>query len=300
MLSPKQNLATIALTAALASTIQAPANAAADNYGPQSLTATSTATTTSTKPIEDVRDTLYQNYYNYVIENLEPFEGLTPEEETVLIEERVLEIQEEKLAAAQARKQARIAALKAARVEAKKEARAEKREQARKEAKQKAIAQARKDAKKKAREKALKQSRLETELTQAAQNESQTPSTANAQSNTTHQGIMGVDIVDTRTGTPERNRLRGYRIMKRWGWKDRQWKFLDSLWTRESGWNQYADNPNSTAYGIPQALVVLHDLHETRYMHKPRAQIRWGLSYIRDRYQTPKKAWLHSEENNWY
>ncbi len=38
------------------------------------------------------------------------------------------------------------------------------------------------------------------------------------------------------------------------GWGADQFGCLVSLWDRESGWNVYAQNPSSGAYGIPQAL----------------------------------------------
>jgi hypothetical protein len=73
---------------------------------------------------------------------------------------------------------------------------------------------------------------------------------------------------------------------------------LINLWDRESGWNPKSDNPNSTAYGIPQALPG-------RKMGKgwqddPEVQIKWGLRYITERYDTPIKAWQHFQEENWY
>lgn len=74
---------------------------------------------------------------------------------------------------------------------------------------------------------------------------------------------------------------------------------LDSLWTRESGWRVDADNPTSSAYGIPQALTETHDL-AADYMTNPVTQIEWGLGYIRDRYGSPCGAWSHSESTGWY
>ena len=38
------------------------------------------------------------------------------------------------------------------------------------------------------------------------------------------------------------------------GWGDSEFSCLESLWTRESGWNYQAENASSGAYGIPQAL----------------------------------------------
>ncbi len=45
-----------------------------------------------------------------------------------------------------------------------------------------------------------------------------------------------------------------HRMMPRFGWGKRQWTPLWKLWNRESGWNKYAENPYSGAYGIPQAV----------------------------------------------
>jgi hypothetical protein len=43
-------------------------------------------------------------------------------------------------------------------------------------------------------------------------------------------------------------------LMGQFGFGADQFGCLDSLWMRESGWNPHADNPSSSAYGIPQAL----------------------------------------------
>jgi hypothetical protein len=42
-------------------------------------------------------------------------------------------------------------------------------------------------------------------------------------------------------------------MLGQFGWSG-QFSCLDSLWNVESGWNPTAENPNSGAYGIPQAL----------------------------------------------
>lgn len=78
-----------------------------------------------------------------------------------------------------------------------------------------------------------------------------------------------------------------------------QWACLDNLYVSESGWQVDADNPTSTAYGIPQALTGLHDL-PSGYMTSAEVQIRWGLEYIRNSYGTPCSAWAFKRENNWY
>jgi hypothetical protein len=38
------------------------------------------------------------------------------------------------------------------------------------------------------------------------------------------------------------------------GWGAGQFGCLEALWEKESGWDVHADNPSSSAYGIPQAL----------------------------------------------
>ncbi len=104
--------------------------------------------------------------------------------------------------------------------------------------------------------------------------------------------------VDVDPGT---NRALGYQLMLAFGFAPEQWQYLDALWQRESGWNQLADNPTSTAYGIPQSLpgskmAVVGDDWRTN----PETQIRWGLAYIAARYGRPEGAWAHSQRLGWY
>lgn len=64
----------------------------------------------------------------------------------------------------------------------------------------------------------------------------------------------------------------------------KEYRCLEILWNRESQWDPRANNPKSSAYGIPQ-LLKLKELD-------PYKQIDLGLKYITHRYQTPCKA-LH-------
>jgi hypothetical protein len=85
------------------------------------------------------------------------------------------------------------------------------------------------------------------------------------------------------------------------GYEPEQFICLDQLWTRESGWNPFADNPTSTAYGIPQSLPGTKMASAgADWRTNPRTQIRWGLGYIKARYVNPCRAWAHSESDNWY
>ncbi len=85
------------------------------------------------------------------------------------------------------------------------------------------------------------------------------------------------------------------------GWGADQFSCLDSLWTKESGWKQDADNPTSSAYGIPQSLPGSKmATHGGDWRTNPATQISWGLEYIASSYGTPCAAWDHSQANNWY
>lgn len=84
---------------------------------------------------------------------------------------------------------------------------------------------------------------------------------------------------------------------------DGQWACLKTLWTGESNWNHLAENPDSRAYGIPQALpgdkmATFGDDWATNY----ETQIEWGLDYIKSRYETPclALAFWNSKDPHWY
>jgi hypothetical protein len=62
----------------------------------------------------------------------------------------------------------------------------------------------------------------------------------------------------------------------------KQYRCLELLWNRESRWDPRADNPKSSAYGIPQ-LLKMKELD-------PFKQIDLGLKYISKRHSTPCKA----------
>jgi hypothetical protein len=85
------------------------------------------------------------------------------------------------------------------------------------------------------------------------------------------------------------------------GWSSSQFACLDSLWTKESGWNYQASNSSSGAFGIPQALPAKKLASAgADWRTNPVTQIRWGLQYIADTYGSPCSAWAHSRATNWY
>jgi hypothetical protein len=72
----------------------------------------------------------------------------------------------------------------------------------------------------------------------------------------------------------------------------KQYRCLELLWTRESLWDPRADNPKSSAYGIPQ-LLKMKELD-------PFKQIDLGLKYIAHKHRTPCKAWQFHKLRGWY
>jgi hypothetical protein len=87
----------------------------------------------------------------------------------------------------------------------------------------------------------------------------------------------------------------------RFHWKAWQFKYLNRLWDAESGWDRYASNPYSGAYGIPQAVPGSKMAAAgPGWRWNARTQILWGLRYIKACYRTPYWAWLHQHEDGWY
>jgi hypothetical protein len=86
-----------------------------------------------------------------------------------------------------------------------------------------------------------------------------------------------------------------------YSWGEDQHSCLVDLWNRESGWRHTADNPNSSAYGIPQALPGKKMASAgADWRTNPETQIKWGLNYIDKRYKTPCGAWSAFKKKGWY
>lgn len=90
------------------------------------------------------------------------------------------------------------------------------------------------------------------------------------------------------------------RVMAMWG-SSSQYTCIEKLWERESNWNHTAQNPSSSAYGIPQSLPGNKmATHGADWRTNPKTQIDWGLDYVKERYGNPCGAWGHSERRGWY
>jgi len=78
-----------------------------------------------------------------------------------------------------------------------------------------------------------------------------------------------------------------------WNWDRTQRKCAYSLFMKESKFDHLAKNQQgSSAFGIGQVLK------ETS--KDPAIQILNAYKYIKHRYDTPCKAWKHSQRRNWY
>jgi hypothetical protein len=90
-------------------------------------------------------------------------------------------------------------------------------------------------------------------------------------------------------------------MLSQFGWSSSQFSCLQPLWAHESGWNVYASNPSSGAYGIPQALPGSKMASAgPDWQSDAATQIRWGLQYIQGTYGSPCAAWSHEEADGWY
>ena len=72
-----------------------------------------------------------------------------------------------------------------------------------------------------------------------------------------------------------------------------EWKSLFTLWNKESRWDYTANNPHSSAFGIPQMLRMPEDTPMVK-------QIDLGLKYIEHRYGSPSRALAFHKANGWY
>ena len=116
-----------------------------------------------------------------------------------------------------------------------------------------------------------------------------TQTQAQVQRACTYKPIFVVSIQDMKKLAKQ---IGKYKVIEMYDSKH-EWKSLFTLWNRESRWDYTADNPHSTAYGIPQMLKMPKDTPMIK-------QIDLGLKYIKHRYGTPSKALAFHDRNGWY
>ncbi|WP_336245485.1 transglycosylase SLT domain-containing protein [Nonomuraea sp. SYSU D8015] len=114
-------------------------------------------------------------------------------------------------------------------------------------------------------------------------------------------GAAAAQAQSSQTSTSSKNKSIAKALVAARGWNKAQFRCLEKLWHRESGWNHRAGNRFSGAYGIPQALPARKMASAgSDWRTNPRTQIKWGLKYIKQRYGTPCRAWAHFQSHRWY
>ena len=102
-------------------------------------------------------------------------------------------------------------------------------------------------------------------------------------------------------GTTDPREIARQMAMNKYNWGADQFACYNNIIIRESNWIVTADNPHSSAYGIPQALPGKKMASfGADWRTNPVTQIKWGLGYIASRYGSPCSAWSHSVNHNWY
>lgn len=79
-----------------------------------------------------------------------------------------------------------------------------------------------------------------------------------------------------------------------------EYNCLVPMWNRESGWNPTAQNPGSTAYGIPQFLDSTWATVGFSKTSDPYTQIDAGIAYVNKAYGGACDAWAFWQAHNYY
>jgi hypothetical protein len=111
----------------------------------------------------------------------------------------------------------------------------------------------------------------------------------------------GVAVTKSEDLTQADPRTLAKALMPLFGMSTSDFSCVDSIWSQESGWNVHADNPYSSAYGIPQALPGSKmSSAGPDWQNSAETQIKWGLGYIKSRYGSPCAAWSFKRAHGWY
>ncbi|MFD3549914.1 transglycosylase SLT domain-containing protein [Streptomyces sp. NPDC058655] len=80
-----------------------------------------------------------------------------------------------------------------------------------------------------------------------------------------------------------------------------QFQCFSNIINQESTWNYKAVNSSSGAYGLVQALPGSKMASAgADWRTNPATQIKWGLNYMNERYDSPCGAWSFHQANGWY
>lgn len=140
--------------------------------------------------------------------------------------------------------------------------------------------------------------KLQAQMAAHAAASSTNPSSAQAKGNTGNVTAKGGKPSSANDAS---NMALGQRLAAGYGWGNgNQWTALNNIVMAESGWDNYAQNPGSTAYGIGQFLDSTWSTVGGVKTSNATAQIQYMLAYIQQRYKTPEAAWAFHLANGWY
>jgi hypothetical protein len=89
-------------------------------------------------------------------------------------------------------------------------------------------------------------------------------------------------------------------LLAAYGWSS-QWAAFNDIVMRESGWNVFATNPTSGAYGIPQALPPGKMASAgADWRTNGFTQLRWMMGYLKSRWGSPNAADFNERTQHWY
>lgn len=90
-------------------------------------------------------------------------------------------------------------------------------------------------------------------------------------------------------------------IANEYGWGNgEQWEALSWIIQKESSWNNNAQNPTSTAYGLFQFLDKTWAGYKCTKTSDIEIQTKCGIKYIKARYKTPTNAVDFHIRKGWY
>lgn len=99
---------------------------------------------------------------------------------------------------------------------------------------------------------------------------------------------------------PRANFTYAQQIGPQFGWGADELAAWYTLGMKESGWNNNAQNPTSTAYGIGQFLDSTWKGAGGSKTSDPRLQVQYMAQYIKNRYGSPSRALAFHLSHNWY
>lgn len=99
---------------------------------------------------------------------------------------------------------------------------------------------------------------------------------------------------------PRANFAFAQQVAPKYGWGADEMGAWYTLGMKESGWNNNAQNPTSTAYGIGQFLNSTWAGVGIGKTNDPATQVEAMARYIKNRYGSPSRALAFHLSHNWY